>query len=144
MTKPVDHAYFEQLLMKAVDGVLSAKESALFQQHLAECEACRAEYVDFVAIKESTNALSQRVLLDRQIEPRPMGGVVLVATALMLLAFLTMAGMALHRLWLEDALPPVFWLGLGFALLSVAMFAFIAVRSRVRGLRRDPYQDIEQ
>ena len=65
----LNHEEYEILVMKAVDGQLSAQEQAQLEQHLQSCKDCREELHDFQAIKASTDFVRQRILTDAAYEP---------------------------------------------------------------------------
>jgi hypothetical protein len=67
-----------------------------------------------------------------------------VATSLMLASMAILLGYALYAMWSSAQFPWQLELAIGLALASCALFGFYALRSRARGLTRDPYEEIEQ
>jgi len=52
------------LMMKKVDGVLSAEEEGPLQSHLDSCAGCSAELTDFVDHKAATDLIRDRLQYD--------------------------------------------------------------------------------
>lgn len=148
MTRGHEHERYEILLVKAVDGQLTAAERRELDAHLLSCAACRAELEDFNLIKETTDAMTQRILSDAAIEPpREPGGVraalglgflLLLAGALLLLGF---AG---YTLLADAGVPLIVKAGAGALGLGVLVLSAYVVLLRRRAARRDPYREIDQ
>ncbi|MBN1946754.1 MAG: zf-HC2 domain-containing protein [Bradymonadales bacterium] len=148
MTHDRPHERYEILLVKAVDGLLSAAERQELDGHLQACATCRAELEDFHQIKETTDMISQRILEEAKIEPpRPTRaarrwlytGFILVFAGILLLI-----GWALASLFLDPEVPSIIKVGSGLAGLGALMlFAWVAF-IHIRGKRHDPYTEIDQ
>jgi hypothetical protein len=138
---------YEVLLMKAVDGVLTPEEQVLWDEHLRTCESSREEFMDFVAIKETTDSVRQRILLDAELEPIREGAarqaVNWLGFSMIVLGGLLLAVMVGYEFFSSPEIP--MWHKVGSGLLwggFVALFAQLFVR-RVRTVSRDPYRDID-
>lgn len=148
MTPVTDHERFETLLNKAVDGLLTPAERRELDAHLKTCATCSAELSDFSAIKETTDAMTARILRDAQIEPlRPsaptravlsLGMLLLLASALLLIDY---AGWAIAT---EPDMPMAIKLGLGLGGAGTLLLFLQVLRTRLRGLHHDPYREIDQ
>jgi len=143
-----EHERYETLLMKAVDGVITPDEQRVLNEHIAECGDCAAELHDFKDIKETTDAMTQRILQDAQIEPpREAGGarVVLSLSFLFLLVgALLLLGFAGYTFAVAADVPPVVKWGAALAAAgSLGLFGY-AFRARWRARGRDPYSEIDR
>ncbi len=138
----------EELLMKATDGVLSAAESEELEALLEAHPERRAELEDYELIMGATDAMRDRIIAGAQIEPPRESASTFALLSLGWLLFF--AGLCLIYGWALWALlsdPDTPWhvkggvglLGAGLALL----FTHVA-RTRLRGLRHDPYSEIDR
>jgi len=134
--------------MKAVDARLTPEEELRLQRHLEDCSMCRAELKDFQEIKEEIDMLRQRIQADALAQglPESQGGSVGInaATVLFLVGLLILLLFDFWVLFSEVKLPSA--LGWGLALLSLGTLSFFAgaLRARLRALKHDPYQEIDQ
>lgn len=143
-----DHSHYEQLLMKKVDGVISADEQAELDAHLQTCSACRAELEDFLAIKGATDAVTQRIMQDVLANPirptattRAINRLGFVALALVMVVALGWGGWEMLG---DGSIPWGVRLGLALGLgAGVLVFANVLVQ-RLRGIRTDPYRKVDQ
>jgi anti-sigma factor RsiW len=142
------HERYETLLVKAVDGLLTADEQRQLQAHLERCADCRAELRDFKQIKQETDAMRDRILMDARIEPpretRRLGAYLGLAFMLLLAGGLVLLGFAAHRLLTDPQVPLLVKLGLGLAGLGGALLLAHLIRVRLRGLGKDPYREIDR
>lgn len=148
MTTPSNHEHFEHLVVKAVDGTLTAQERSELQKHLEMCAACAAELQDFMLIKETTDAMTARILRDAEIEaPRVGGSAKLLLNGsflLLLVGVLLLVGFAGYSFWTDATVPVVLKVGSGAAALgSLGLLAYV-LRVRTRASGRDPYEEIDQ
>lgn len=143
---PHERAHYEALLMKVVDGVATAAEQAELDAYAATDVQMQAELTDFSRIKETTDAMTQRILATRRIEaPRPAPrrtigaafGLVFAGLALLL-------GYAAYALAVDPSAPLVVKLGAGALGLGVSVLFFYLLWIRLRGAGRDPYEEIDQ
>jgi anti-sigma factor RsiW len=138
----------EELLMKVVDGLLSEEERQQLDRHLRGCPSCREELRDFGRIKETTDAMTARILGDAHIEaPRPGSGKRRFLTSVWLslaLGCLLLLGFAGYGLGRDPQMPTVVKIALGLLALGVAaLLAYVlGVRWRARG--RDSYEEIDR
>lgn len=148
MSARAQHERYEQLLMKAVDGLLTPSERRELDEHLAGCPRCRAELDDFAAIKETTDAMTERILRDAAIEPyrpAPTARWVLSLGFLLLLAGgLVLLGYAGYVLFSDLTVPLPVKLGAGAAGLGTLLLAGYVLRIRARSRGRDPYAEIDR
>jgi len=142
------HERWEALLMRRVDGCLhDPAERRAFDQHLSTCESCRTELRDFGAIKQTTDAMTARVLADLTIEPprpRPAARAALRFSFVLLgLGATLLLGFAAWAFVTDASVPLVVKLGASLAGLGgLGLFGYaLVVRSRAS--RRDPYQEID-
>ncbi len=147
MTGDRPHEHYEALLMKAVDGLLSADERRELDDHLACCEACAAELSDFRDIKRATDAMTERILRDAQIEPprpaAPTRAVLKLSFTLLLVGLLILIGFAGYRMAIDAQVPPL--LKLAAALTGaglLGLFGYV-LHIRARAAGRDPYEEID-
>lgn len=142
-----NHETFEHLLMKAVDKELDPSERALLDEHLSTCAQCREELADFQRIKESTDALGGRIMQDAKIiPPRESRGarrLVWLATALFLAGFAILLGIAGHAFLTDGEVPTTIKVAVSMLAVGTVLLAGLAVYQRVRGIGRDPYEEID-
>jgi len=147
MSTERSHELYEILLMKAVDGLLSAEEKSKLDEHLEGCAACRTELADFREIKKSTDAMTQRILRDAQIEPPREGpgarSVLGAGFALLLVGALTLIGFGLYALMSDPTVPVLMKAGTGAGGLGALVLLAYAVRIRLRAMRKDPYKEVD-
>lgn len=148
MTTPRNHEHYEHLVVKAVDGALSPEERAELQTHLETCASCAAELPDFVLIKETTDAMTTRILRDAEIEPPRVKGTAKlwlhVSYLLVFAGVLLLAGFAGYALFTDAAVPVVVKIGSGAAALGSLGLLVYVLRVRARAAGRDPYEEIDQ
>jgi anti-sigma factor RsiW len=147
MTQTPDHEHYEMLLVKAVDGVLSADEQREFEEHLCGCSQCAAELADFHLIKETTDAMTTRILSDAHIEPpRERGAARLVLTTsfvLLLVGALLLIGFVAYSFAVATDVPIIIKIGAAAAAAgSLGLLGYV-LRLRKRASGRDPYQEID-
>lgn len=142
-----DHERYEILLVKATDGLLSAEERRALDEHLAGCADCRAELEDFNLIKETTDAMTERILADATIEaPREPGtarGILGLGFVLLLCGALLLLGFAGYTLFTDAQVPLIVKAGAGALGLGVLVLSAYVATLRRRAARRDPYKEID-
>jgi anti-sigma factor RsiW len=141
-----DHARYEVLLMKAVDGVIAADERAALDEHVASCASCRDELADFRSIKETTDTMKQRIALAAELSPaREIGArraLVSSSFALLLLATVVLVGFAGYTFAFDAHVRIIVKLGAALAAIGALGLLVHTLHARSRG--RDPYQEIDQ
>jgi len=145
MSESNDRTRTEELVMRAVDGVLREEERAELERCLERFPEYRDELDDFRDIKETTDAMTARILADFEREPLrpPRADQALVSFGLLallvgLLVLLVCGGWLFFSasdvpLWLKVS----YGCGGGGSLLLLLYF----IRLRLRG--RDPYEEID-
>ncbi len=146
MSQPREH--YEALLMKAVDGVLSADERRELDAYLKDHPELAAELDDFNHIKETTDAMTARILQDARIEPprpaAPARALIGGSFLLLLAATLLLLGFAGYHIAVDPEVPTL--VKLAFALGAGGLAGLLAhvLRVRARAAGRDPYEEIDQ
>lgn len=148
MTTRTDHDRYELLLVKAVDGQLGPEERARLDEHLKTCARCREELGDFLAIKKTTDAMTERILADARLEPpreAPATRALMRSGFLLILAGLALlVGFAGYQLFSDPAAPLAVKAGTGaVGLGALAVLAHLLWR-RLHGAGKDPYREIDQ
>ncbi len=142
----MNHEHYEHLLVKAVDRVLTPEERKELDAHLLTCPACTAELQDFQRIKETTDAMTARIMLDAAIEPpRPSVPAKLWIQACfvaLLLGLLLLGGFAVYSLYIDAQVPLIVKVGTGLASLGGLGLLLYVLRLRAAG--KDPYEEIDQ
>ncbi|RLB64283.1 MAG: hypothetical protein DRI90_04955 [Deltaproteobacteria bacterium] len=148
MTGHRSHEHYEALLMKAVDGLLSADERGELEDHLTSCEACAAELSDFQDIKRTTDAMTERILCDAQIEPprpaAPAVALLKLSFTLLLAGLLILMGFAVYTMAIDSQVPLL--IKVAMALVGAGLLGLLgyALRIRARAVGRDPYEEIDR
>lgn len=148
MSEPRDHERYEVLLMKAVDGLLSTDEQRELDEHLQGCASCRDELGDFHRIKETTDAMTARILQDVHIEPpRPSKaakGLINASFLALLLGTLLLCGYAGTIFFTDAQVPLIIKVGAAAAGAgALGLFGYV-LRARLRAMGRDPYEEIDR
>jgi anti-sigma factor RsiW len=140
------HERYETLLMRAVDDVLSDEESAELDEHMTTCASCIEELADFRRIKETTNAMTQRILQDAKLQPPHESGateaVISLSFLMLLAAALLLLGFAGYTFTIDTEAPMIVKVGAGLAAAGSLLLLGYVLRSRTRG--NDPYKEIDQ
>jgi anti-sigma factor RsiW len=148
MSPGSNHERYEELLMKAVDGLLSPSERRELDDHHPDCPSCAAELADFTEIKETTDAMTARILSDVTIEafrPSPQARSVLSLGFMLLLAGgLLLLGYAAYALFVDVEVPLPVKVGAGAMGAGTLVLAAYVARVRARALGRDPYEKIDR
>ncbi len=142
------HKHYETLLMKVIDGCASTSEHQELLLHIQECAPCDTELKEFGDIKDTTDAMQQRILSDIEHDPlRPdmptrilnrLGFMAMLITVLVLVGY---CGLQWAR---DDSLGIEMRVGV---LLSAAVGLLVLlniIRLRILGARTDPYKEIDQ
>ena len=140
--------YYEALMMKAVDGLLNDAERRELEAFIAENPEKRSELADFQLISETTDTMRQRILADAAIEPpresRGVRGLLLVGFLLLLVGVLSLYGHAAFAFASDSSIPVFVKVGAGVAMAGALILFAYALRVRLRGLKHDPYQEIDR
>ena len=143
-----DQERYEVLAMGAVDGVLTDSErqelAALVDDHPERA----AELADFMTMKEATDAMRNRITASAQIEPpRPSAatkGTLNLGFALIWAGLIGLYGYGAYEFATDPTIPT--WTKGAGGLLGAGLLIlfFSALRTRLRGLARDPYREIDR
>ncbi len=60
----IDCPTAQQYMMRAVDGIISAEEKELLEEHITTCSRCQKDYLDIQQLKEVTNTMKHQLLPD--------------------------------------------------------------------------------
>lgn len=141
MSEP-DARYLE-LLMKAVDGLLSTAERAEFEGLLAADPARRAEYEEMSGVKAGTDALASRIRATSPVESpgeaRWIGG----ATLLVVAGLALLTGYGVYQYITHPHVPTVMRVGIGAVAAGAAAMLGKVIMGRLAA-GRDPYEEIER
>jgi anti-sigma factor RsiW len=142
-----EHERYEILLVRAVDEVISTEERRELDAHIEQCSSCREELEDFVRIKETTDAMTARIMADFTIEPprEPSSAraVLSIGFLLLLLGALVLLGFAGYTLFTDADVPLVVKLGTGGLGLGTLVLLAYVLKVRARAHKRDPYKEID-
>ena len=141
-----DHSHYEALLMKAVDDVITLDERAELEEHMSGCADCAAELKDFQRIKETTDAMTRRILDHAEIAPPRERGraeaIVTTSFLLLLIGGVLLLGFAAWTFMTDCTVPAIVKIAGGLAGLgSLIMFGYVL---HLRTRSRDPYQEIDR
>ena len=107
----MSHEKYETLLMKVVDGFATDDESRELNRHAEECANCREELASFTKIKETTDAMTARILQSARIDPpRPSPLARMAENSgffLLLGAFTILSGYAVFEFWNDPEIAPL-------------------------------------
>jgi len=142
------HERYEALLVKATDGLLTDDERSELDVHLESCRECAEELADFHVIKETTDAMTSRILAHATIEPPRLRGAprawVIVCWLLMLTGMLLFIGRSGYELVRDETVPLTIKVGIGLlAGGALGLLAYV-LRVRARAVGRDPYVEIDR
>lgn len=147
MTTEAARARAEELLMRAVDGLLTEDEERELETLLEELPGYRDELKDFQEISAMTDAMTRRILMDARIEPirPPTSTRALVSTSLLLLlaGFLLSTGFAAWSFLADSDVPLVLKVAAGAGGLGLLGLLVHVLRVRRRAQGRDPYQEVD-
>lgn len=142
-----EHERFEILLVKAVDGLIVGEERRELDAHLLQCASCREEFDDFVRIKETTDAMTARILADATIEsfrePSSTRVVLRVGFLLFLVGALVLLGFAGFTLFTHAEIPLAVKVGIGGLGLGSLLLLVYVLKVRARARKKDPYKEID-
>ena len=148
MSPTRNHEPFEILLVKAVDGQLTTGEQAALDEHLQQCAECREELADFTTIKETSDAMTQRILQDAMLEPpregRSRRTLLNICFTLIWMGALLLTSFGVWQLLSDPAVPLLVRGGAGALGLGVLGLSAYLVFTRVLGRGKDPYEEIDQ
>jgi len=148
MSQPRDHERYEILLVKVVDGLATDDEQRALDDHLATCQECREELADFTAIKETTDAMTQRILQDARLEPPREEGTRRIflglCFALIIGGLLLLAGFGGFQIFTDPTVPMLIRLGLGAAGIGALGLLAYLLKNRLLARGGDPYEEIDQ
>lgn len=143
-----DEAYFEALMMKAVDGFLDRAEAEELDRWLAANPDRAAELEEMTSIKEVTDQMRQRLMADARIEPfREDGGARAMSWLLFTLIFAGLAllcGFGVVQMLSNAEVPGAVRWGAGLATAgTLGLFARV-LWTRIRSMGSDPYEEIDR
>lgn len=143
-----DQERYEVLVTKAVDGVISENESREFEDLVNADPERAAELADFQSIKQETDAMTQRILQTAQSMPPRESGVIKAGLNLSFgLIFSALAGLVTVEAYLffgaTDISLSMKAVGGGFGA-GIAGLFFHVLKTRLAGLKNDPYQEIDR
>lgn len=148
MSPARNHEHYEHLLVKAVDDALTTEEKRELDAHLSTCQTCASELKDFQLIKETTDAMTSRIMHDAQIEPPRITGAARIwiqaSLLLLLLGALMLTGFAGYALFADAAVPVVVKVGSAVAATGGLGLLLYVLRLRTRAAGKDPYEEIDQ
>ncbi len=148
MSAPTGHEQYEILLVKAVDGQLNAGEERQLAEHMERCGQCREELADFTAIKETTDAMTERIMQDAIIEPpresAPARAWIIICSLLVIGGLGLLYGFGALQLLADPSVPLPVKIGTGAAALGVVGLLIYLLRVKLRGAGKDPYREIDQ
>ena len=141
-----DRAYFEGLAMKVVDQVATDDERRELDAYLADHPELREELTDFLEIKETTDAMTQRILATAELNPPPLSGadrrLTTLAFGLLLTSALTLLGFS-GWLFLADPEVPA-WIKFATLVAAIAVTILFGRHLRSRLAGEDPYEVIDR
>lgn len=147
MNEPVSEDV-QVLLVKAVDGELTADEARRLEEVLAAQPELRSELEMDMQIKSTTDALTARILEDARIEPpRPTSGSRTVLGTGFFLVFTGLAilfGFGLHALMTDPEVPTLVRAGIVLAGFGLTVLMGYALRMRLRAAGSDPYREVDR
>jgi len=147
MTSEASRARAEELVMRAVDGVLAEDEERELEDLLEQLPEYRDELRDYEEISAMTDAMTNRILADAQIEPirPPASSRTLVSLSLLLLlcAFLVSTGFAAWGFLTDSGVPLLLKIAAAAGGLGLLGLFVHVLRIRRRASGRDPYQKID-
>jgi len=134
--------------MAAVDGLLSPDERKELDALLAADPERAAELADFEAVKMNTDAIRDRIAASALIEPiRPTpvakAGLTL-AFVLIWMGLLGLYGFAAYQFMVEPKTPVAVKIAGGIFGSGLLILFLSALRTRLRGLKHDPYREIDR
>jgi hypothetical protein len=139
---------YEALLMKAVDGLLSPEEKTELDAYLAEHPELAAELDDYSDIKETTDAMTTRILQDANIEPprptAPTKALLSGSFMLVLAGALLLLGFAGYQFAIDSEVPMLVKIGAALAGAGLLSIFGYTLRIRMRAAGRDPYEEIDR
>jgi anti-sigma factor RsiW len=135
----------EELLMRAVDDLLDQAEREELEALLDRHPDYRAELDDFRRIKETTDAMTARIVADFEREPprEPPATRTLHTFAFLLLlsSTLVLLGFAAWGLFVEEEIPLLLKVAFAVGGIGTGLLFAHVLRIRMRG--RDPYEEID-
>lgn len=148
MTIKRDQEYYEGLVVKAVDGQLSAAESDDLERYLQEHPEMREELADFTLIKETTDAMVGRIMADADIEPPretpPTKALIGGSYLLLLTGALLLIGFSVFTFLTDSEVPPIVKIGSSIGGIGALLLFAHYLRLRLRAVGTDPYREIDR
>ncbi len=139
---------YEALAMAAVDGVLTADEEEELDALVADDPERAAELADFRALKTNTDAMRDRIAASAQIEPIRPGAVAKsglnLGFVLVWVGLLGLYGFGGYKFMVNPEIHVVAKSAGGLLGAGMLILFFSALRTRLRGLKHDPYQEIDR
>lgn len=146
--KPVIPDAVQILWVKSVDGLATPQEQAELEAFLETQPELRKELQMDAEVKASTDALTQRILADAQLEP-PRGAkgarwMISAGFVAVLLGALTVLGFAGYLVFSDPELPQVLRWGLASLAMGVCVLFLYELKVRIRASGRDPYEELDR
>ncbi|MFN3201600.1 MAG: hypothetical protein ACE366_24570 [Bradymonadia bacterium] len=132
-----------ELLMKAVDGLLTAPEQAEFEALLAAEPALKQEYEEMSGVKSETDTLAHRIRATGPRESEAGRRTVGFATTLIVAGTALLAGYATYEFIAHPHVPTVVQVGIGAVAAGVVALLGKVIAGRLSA-GRDPYEEIDR
>ena len=132
-----------ELLMRAVDGLLTADEAAEFDALLARRPELRAELDDMRGVKVRTDALADRIRATAPTESPAAKRWITGGTALVVLGIALVAGFGGYMFFGDPEVPMAIRLGVGAMVAgSAGLLGYVLLGMLRSG--KDPYEEIDR
>lgn len=140
------HTHYQELMMKAVDGFLSAEEAEEWDAHLGSCEVCAQEFAAFADIQAHTTEYRQRMLYEYRAMDVRRSGAAVKGVGLTLLGggYLTLVASSLGLMVLDPGLPLWIKVSTGAVVLGLGLLFGKVVADRMRTLKSDTYMEVDR
>lgn len=143
-----EDGYYEGLLMKAVDGLLTEAEERELGEWLEANPDRATELDDFVRIKEVTDQMAQRLMADARIEPfRETPGeraYSWIAFALVFGGLTMMLGYGFEKFLFDEGVPAAIRYGAAAAAAGALALFLRVLWIRLRAVGEDPYEEVDR
>ena len=143
-----DQERYEELINQAVDDQLDPTERSEFDALIASNPEWKSEFDDFLAIKKSTDAMTQRIMATAQaLPPRPSRAVesgLRVSFGLIFAGLLGAAGVETYFFFMAPTVPLLGKVVGGLIGAGVSGLLAYVVKTRLSELKNDPYQEIDR
>lgn len=143
---------YKALLMAYIDEEIGDADRKRFEEHLGQCESCRAELQEFTSLKEVTDDMKFQFPEDKLwatywsgVYNRLERGVAWVLLSIGAIVLLVYAAFVLIDTLLGDVRVP--WpvkIGIVFLLAGAIALFVSTVRERVFAMKSDKYREVER